>query len=472
MKKKHIHFVGIKGVGMTPLAIIAKERGFVVTGADIPDAFITDAALQKAGITPEKGFAKEHITDTIDLVITTGAHGGFDNIEVQAAKAKNIPVLTQGEAVGAFMQGDILDRTFDGISVAGSHGKTTTTAMLATVLKENRLDPSYVIGTSDIASLDGPGYYGKGDYFVAEADEYATEPVHKRTAKLLWQHPKFAIFTNIEFDHPDLYPTLDSIQDVFLQFANQLPPEGALIAYKDDKIVDAVLKAYNGRKITYGYGPDNDFVLEKVHGSGAKTFFRVQAKQAELELSLNVFGEHNALNATAVLAVGLELGLSLEQIQKGLLAFTGTKRRSEYKGELATGAMLFDDYAHHPTEIEKTLRALKQAYPDKKLICIFQPHTYSRTKSLFQEFTYCFAAADHVILTDIYASLREEPDPSINTATLVTAMEQIGSDVTYLPTLADVVEYIDQKQFDSRFLIVTMGAGDIYKISSELQLQK
>src|SRR5476651_368276 len=188
MKKKSIHFVGIKGVGMTPLALVAKEAGFVVSGSDVGEEFITDEILRESEIIPLIGFSSEHIASP-DLVITTGAHGGYDNVEVQTAKEKPIPVITAGEAVGQFMAGEVLGRTFKGISVAGTHGKTTTTAMIATIMKETGFDPSFIIGTGNVGSLGTPGHFGKGKYFVAEADEYATEPKYNKTAKFLWQHP-------------------------------------------------------------------------------------------------------------------------------------------------------------------------------------------------------------------------------------------------------------------------------------------
>lgn len=472
MKRKKIHFVGIKGVGMTPLAIIAKEAKCIVTGSDVGDIFITDESLEKASIIPFVGFSKEHVQG-VDLVITTGAHGGYDNVEVLEAKAQNIPVITQGQAVGAFMDGSILKKPFEGISVAGSHGKTTTTAMIATIFKENKLDPSYLIGTSAIKSLGQPGHFGKGKYFVAEADEYATEPTHDKTPKLLWQHPRIIIFTNIEFDHPDLYKTVGDITKVFLQFANQLPQNGNLVACGDDKQIRELLTKYQGECITYGYSPENDFVIKKVHISGPKTFFQVESGNASLgEFSLNVVGEHNALNAVAAVIVALESGLSLDHIKKGLKAFTGTKRRFEFIGNLKSGAYLFDDYGHHPTEIEKTLKAFKQSFPDSKLVCIFQPHTYSRTKSLFKEFSHAFSVADTVILIDIYPSQREQPDSTVSSRLLVEQMHTFTKDVLYLPGNADVVKYINSQNFLENTVIVTMGAGDIYKINQELPLKK
>lgn len=470
-KPKIIHFVGIKGVGMTPLAIIAKEAGCKVTGSDVGEIFITDEPLRKAGLQPFVGFSKEHVSDDIDLTVTTGAHGGFDNEEVLAAKKKGILVMTQGEAVGAFMDGKILGRKFDGVSVAGSHGKTTTTAIVATILKECGLDPSFLLGTSNAPSLGMPGHLGKGKYFVAEADEYATEPVYDKTPKFLWQHPSIAIITNIELDHPDLYPTVDDIRVAFLTFAEQLPSNGILIVNGDDSQVRKLLERYSGVVVTFGRGRENDFMLTKISVSGSQTFFWVETKQASLgEFVISVAGYHNAFNALAAIISGIEVGLRIEAIKKALPKFAGTKRRSEFIGRLVSGALVFDDYAHHPTEIKKTLLTFRQSFPKSKIICVFQPHTYSRTKTLFDDFIYSFSDADEVIISNIYPSLREMIDPNYSSQRLVDALKKIRKNILFLPELTDVVEYIDKQSFPSNTVIVTMGAGDIYKVSNALKM--
>jgi UDP-N-acetylmuramate--alanine ligase len=466
--KKKIHFVGIKGTNMTPLALIAKSAGYTVTGSDVGQEFITDAALKKAGILASVDFLSEHITDQ-DLVITTGAHGGFDNIEVKTAQLKKIPVMSAGEATGMFMKGDFLGQKFSGISVAGTHGKTTTTAMLATIFKENNLDPSYIVGTGDVGSLGAPGHLGNGRFFIIEADEYATEPVHDKRARFLWQYPMFSVITNIEHDHPDIYPTIEDVRTAFLEFANHLPDKGALIACGDDQEVQKVIREYNRRVITYGFHPGNDYILERVHISGEQTFFWVTANGVQLgEFALRVIGEHNALNALAAIIVSLETGLSIEKIKKGLLAFTGSKRRLEFIGDLQSGAKVYDDYAHHPTEIKKTLQALRKQYPNKKIICIFQPHTYSRTKILFNQFLKVFSDVDTILLTDIFASLREGVDSSVSSKQLADAMQQHHRDIIYAPELSDVVQYINENRFRSDTILVTMGAGDVYTIHSKL----
>lgn len=450
-KTKSIHFVGIKGVGMTPLAIIAKEAGMIVTGSDIADVFITDIPLKKAGIIPLVGFAKNNVGD-VDLVIVTGAHGGFNNIEAQEAKRKNIKIITQGEAVGIFMDGEIFGRKFVGISVTGTHGKTTTSAMIATVLKSNGLDPSYLIGTSEILSLGAPGHYGKGRYFVAEADEYMTEPNFDKTIKHMWQHPTIAVITNIEFDHPDAYVSLDDTRGKFLAFASQLPGDGTLIVCGDDSQIKQLLDEFKGNRITYGFASNNDYVVEDVLRG----------------IELSVFGVHNQLNAVAAFIVGQKVGLSKEEIEKGLIRFNGSKRRSEFIGRLPSGTLMFDDYAHHPTEIKKTLKAFREKFPTNKITCIFQPHTYSRTKLLFEQFSDSFGDVDTVILTNVYASLREKSDPSVSMRDLA---DKIGKKALFLSDLSDVVEYLDAQFFGKNDIIITMGAGDVYKIAEKLKIK-
>lgn len=454
MRINSIHFVGVKGVGMTPLAIIAKEAGITITGSDIADKFITDEALEKAGIKPLVGFSENHVGD-VDLVITTGAHEGFNNIEVKIAKKKKIKVITQGEAVGVFMTGVIFGKRFTGISVTGTHGKTTTSAMIATVLKVNGKDPSYLIGTASAQSLGAPGHYGKGKYFVAEADEYMTEPNFDRTIKHMWQHPKIAVITNIEFDHPDAYKSLDDTREAFLKFANQLPQDGVLITCGDDPQVQKLLLRYKGRKITYGSAGQNDVLVDEVLK----------------DINLFVFGNHNRLNATAAFIVGLEIGLSKEHIKKGLEEFKGSKRRSEFVGTINSGAKLFDDYAHHPTEIQKTLKAFREKFSNYKIVCVFQPHTYSRTKSLFEQFGSSFIDADTVILTKIYSSLREKPDPTVSLNKLVDKINSKGKKAIFISTLSDVVEYVKAQKYGKDTIIITMGAGDIYKISEKLKVK-
>ncbi len=467
-KIKKIHFVGIKGVGMTPLAIIAKEAGFEVTGSDVSEVFITDEELQKSGIKVYEGFASERVKGA-DLVIATAAHGGSQNLEVKKAVEKNINVLTQGDALGLFQDGEILGKKFKGISIAGSHGKTTTTSMIATVLKENKMDPSYAIGTGNIPSLGGSGHFGKGQYFIAEADEYITDTKDKKIPKFLSQNPEIIVVTNIDFDHPDVYKSIDEIRDVFVEFTKKLPHNGVLIACGDGEENRKFLKEVLPSKITYGLSPGNDFSIEKIDYSPEKMFFWVKSKDTVLgQFSLNVFGQQNAINALGAIIVGLEVGLSVEQIRTGLSKFNGSKRRSELVGVLKNGARLYDDYAHHPKEIKETLSSFKKAFPKHKIIVIFQPHMYSRTKALFKDFISSFSEANEVIITEIFPSFREIVDKSFSSNLLVEEIKKYGKNAIYFPDLSDVVKYLTSQKLDKNVVILTMGAGDVYKIGKEL----
>jgi UDP-N-acetylmuramate--alanine ligase len=465
---KHIHFVGIKGVGMTALAVLIKEAGIQVTGSDIGEQFITDMTLHSAGITPLVGFESIHVNEA-DLVITTGAHGGFDNPEVVSAKEKGIRVISLAEAIGMVMNGELLGRKLQGISVAGTHGKTTTSALIATIMKHNDFDPSYFIGTSYIPALGNSGHYGSGDFFVVESDEYATEPIHDKRPKFLWQHPHIAVFTNIELDHPDIYPDVDSVRSVFLEFANQIESGGVLIADGDDPEIQKLLQDYSGRLITYGFDESNDFIVSNQHVVGGTTVFDASIFGTPLgAVTIHIHGDHNILNAAAAIVAGLESSIPMDKIKAALLKFTGTVRRLEYKGALASGAILYDDYAHHPTEVNKTLAAVRGMYPDKQIICVFQPHTYSRTKALFDDFTRCFSTADEVVILDIYSSAREEKDLSISSELLVNELKKTHNNAIFLPTLSDVVKYLNNRQIGGDTVIITMGAGNIYRIEELL----
>lgn len=464
-----VHFVGIKGVGMTPLAVIAKEAGWMVTGSDVADIYITDEILQKAGINVFSGFAKGNIKN-IDLIITTGAHGGYDNEEVLEAKKKHIPVMTQGEAVGYFMSGEPFERSdMEGISVAGCHGKTTTTAIIATLLTASQKDPSYVIGTGFIPSLGSSGHYGKGKYFIAEADEYATEPKYDKTPKFLWQHPRIGVVTNIEYDHPDLYPTFAALTEAYKTFIFQiLDTGGKIIAFGDDPEIQKIIQHTKNDAITYGFDKQNTYVISSVTSVIGGTEFAIMYQKTKLgTLRIPVFGTHNALNALAASIVALRVGVSLKQIQESLLQFLGTKRRLEFIGQTSNGASVFDDYAHHPTEIKKTLASLRERYKQSNIICIFQPHTFSRTKLLFSEFCTSFTDANMVILTDIYASQREPFDSSITSQQLANKIG-LKQTAVYLPKVSDVIQYLQEKNLGPDSILVTMGAGDVYQIAYAL----
>jgi UDP-N-acetylmuramate--alanine ligase len=346
-----IHFVGIKGVGMTALALLVKGAGFSVSGSDQPGTFITSVPLKKAAVTIYDSFSEEHVKKA-SLVITTGAHGGFGNTEVVTARANGITVWTFGEALGKFMDGTLISsEPYKGISITGTHGKTTTSAMIATLFCELKLDPCYIIGTSLIPSLPlgAPGHFGKGEYFVAEADEYVAEPLSDKTPKMLYQHPKIAVLTSVELDHPDVYDGIDDVIENFVKFVEALPPDGVLVACGDSEDVRRVVNRATCNVRTYGFSPQNDFVITRVFISGDQTFFWVKGAGTDLgEFRIHVSGEHNALNALAAVIVGLEVGQDVSRIKKAMQKFTGSKRRMEFIGKMKSGALLYDDYAHHP----------------------------------------------------------------------------------------------------------------------------
>ena len=464
-KIKKIHFVGVKGVGVAPLALIAKEAGISVTGSDVEEIFITDEELNSAKVKVFTDFDPKNV-EGADLVVTTGAHGGFSNVESLAAKDAGIPVISQAEALGRFMDGKVFGRKFDGVVICGSHGKTTTAAMLATVLKVNGMDPTYAIGTGKVPSLGPSGHFGSGKYFVAEGDEYVVDIENDRTPKLLLLRPKYVVVTNVDFDHPDVYQSIDEIRKVLLTFANMLPSDGLLISSGDGPEDKKFLSSYKGRKISFGSSLANDIHLKRISMNDQQMFFWVESGSTLLgEFSVQVFGEQNATNALSCIAFGLEIGMSVEDIKKGLADYRGSKRRSEFVGRTKNDALVYDDYAHHPEEIKRTTNAFKAAFPKKKIVVIFQPHMYSRTKKLLEQFISSLSLADEVIISEIFPSFREEQDPNFSAKQI---SDQIRNKSVFQKTLADVVEYADKKDYQKDTVILTMGAGDIYKVAYEL----
>lgn len=456
---KDIHFIGIKGVAMAALAILAKEEGIKVTGSDLEEDFPTTQALKKFKITPLVGFKKENIIGKPDLVVVTGAHGGMSNPEAQAAKEMGIRVLMHAQALAEFMEGK------KGIAVAGSHGKTTVAAMVAHILKMSGLDPSFAVGCGDIKSLGQAGHLGKGDYFVAEADEYVTDPGQDPTPRFFWLAPQIAVITNIAFDHPDAYKDIREVSQAFLTFAQKVPPEGLLVAGIDNENVRAILPEVKCQVATFGFSPLADYQISRVSFGDGRTWFGLKHEGVELgQFFLQLPGKLNVANASAAAIVANFVGISWEKIRQTLGSFQGTKRRFEKIGE-KDGKLFFDDYAHHPDQIKSTLEAARGWFPRSKIICIFQPHTYSRTKALLPEFAKSFGQADEVIVTDIYSSAREKFDPTISSLILVNEIQKYQPRTTYKAGMEEVADYIrnNARRGD---IILTMGAGDIYKLHS------
>ncbi len=441
-----IYFVGIKGVAQAALAIYCKEAGIRVGGCDTEEEFPTDQELAKAKISFDRGFDPKFLRKNADLVVYTGAHAGSDNPVVKKAEELGIRTLPHGRALGAVMEGKRQ------ITVAGSHGKTTTAAMIATILRTAGKDPSYAIGCGSIGGIGAAGHFGRGEFFVAEGDEYVTDSGHDQTPRFLWQKPEIAVVTNIDFDHPDAYADLKAVQEAFV--ALQQKSEGKIINADDKK--SNVLSG-----TSFGFSPMADFRVSHVGVGNERMFFTLEKNGMELgEFSLKVPGKHNVLNAAAAVAACQTLGFSMSDIRKGLLTFTGTKRRFEKIGE-SNGIIFYDDYAHHPAEIRATLAGAKAWYPGKNIIAVFQPHTYSRTKALLGDFSRSFADADEVILTDVYASAREHDTLGITGKTLVAETLKHHKNVRYGENFLDVVGILDREAKPGD-IVILMGAGNIY----------
>lgn len=462
IQKKSIYCVGIKGVGMTALSVFFKEKGCEVAGSDTDTLFHTDKILSDFGIRVLKGFDKNHIHKNYDLVVVTGAHGGIKNIEAQEAKKKGLTVVMHGEALGVAMEG------FSVISVSGTHGKTTTSALTASILTHAGYDPSYVVGTSDIFDLPSPGHFGKGKYFIAEADEYVTSPGVDKTPRFLWQHPEILIITNIEYDHPDAYKNIGEIENAFYRLTQNLTGRKILIACCDNTSVLKLLKKYKGKVLTYGFSKNAMYrVINVKFENGVTSFDIIHRGKKAASLSTHLTGKHNILNSTAAGLASKCAGLSWVEIRKNIILFKGSRRRFEFIKEKGR-VKFYDDYAHHPTEIAATLLGAHEFFPDSYIVVVFQPHTYSRTKSLFDEFTNSFKNADKIIVAPIYASAREEKDPSISSELLVAALKKKGRNAYFAANPPDAANLMKSESKKEK-LIITMGAGDINTWQEEIQ---
>lgn len=466
----HIHFTGIKGVGLTALALCAQDLGMSISGSDTADEFVTDPILKKRGIRWEVGFDPRRIFalslkhSALSLVIYTAAHKGPNNPEVTAAQAAGIPCVSYAEALGVFMQGKT------GISICGVGGKSTTSAMVATILEYARLKPSYAIGVGNIPCLGTPGKYDKkGKHFVAEADEYFAAPGFDDTPKFLYQNPQIIGVTNIRYDHPDVYPNFESTCSAYQTFFNKLPQDGLLVAGTDSLETLKVVKTIHRSLITYGSHPKADLKLKSYHAVEGKALFTASFHGIDHEFVLHVPGKFNAINALCAFAIATELGIDPRTSVEALKTFTGTMRRFEIIGKTKSGATIVDDYAHHPSEIQATLKAAKEWLPGKKIIAIFQPHTFSRTKALFADFANSFTDANEAIILPIYASAREAFDPEVSSQQLVEAMQKRHPKAIYLETEASLIKYLGQ--INENDVILTLGAGDIFLLGKKLQRQ-
>lgn len=450
---KKIHFIGIKGIGTSALAVIAKNMGFNVSGSDISDVFISDVLLEQESI-PVTTFNKANITS--DSAIVYSVAYDYTNEEMKEAKDKNLSMYTYPQAVGELMDGYI------GIGVSGCNGKTTTSSMLAWTLFDNNLKPTFVIG-GPVSNLGVNAKYGEGKYFVVEADEY-------RKAFLNYaRHLKHAVITNIEWDHPDCYPSIDDMLNAYTEFIDLLGENATVYVFDSDKNIERVLESSKRKDIKvikYGFKEDSDYVITNVKYESDKSIFDIYHKGKLLDtFELKVPGEHNVLNATACIVLTSNLGLDTKNIKKSLACFIGSKRRFEVKGE-RNGVTIIDDYAHHPTAIRVTLKAVRQFYGKKRVWCVFQSHTFSRTKALLKEFSESFKDSDIVIIPDIYASAREKDLKDISSKDLVRETKKHHKNVRYIPKIEDVVKTLRKETKDGDVVIV-LGAGDMWKSVAE-----
>ncbi len=456
---KRIHFIGIGGSGLSAIARLLKESGYEVTGSDrVLSQFAMD--LQNEGIAIYIGHHPRNVGGA-DLVIRSSAIGD-DNPEVKAAKHAGIPVYKRSDFLGQLMS----EKT--GIAIAGTHGKTTTTAMIAWVLYAMKRDPSFIVGGT-LNNLKVNAHAGKGDLFVIEADEY--------DRMFLGLKPQIEVVTNLEHDHPDIFPKFEDMYSAFQSFVDLLPPDGSLIVCAEDEGAVTLLSHARRKGLNVvSYSVQGEMTINSPQWMQARTIkpndrggFDFSAmtnigslSASSIQVSLQVPGEHNVRNALAVLSVAATLGLPLQEVAEALSEFTGTGRRFEVRGE-HNGVVVIDDYAHHPTEIRATLAGAKTRYPDHRIWAVWQPHTYSRTQTLFFEFSRAFADADEVLVTEIYAS--REAQQGFSSAEVVSAMPHPSARFT--GSLDDTKKYL-LEHVHSGDVVIVLSAGDADQISSDL----
>ena len=451
-KTKHIHFVGIGGIGMSGIAELLLNLGYKVSGSDLHGSAIT-GNLSKLGGVIFQGHRSEWI-EGADVVVTSSAISP-DNPEVVAAREQFIPVIQRAEMLAELMR---LKKY--GIAIAGSHGKTSTTSMVSWMLARAGLDPTIVVG-GKVDSLGGNAKLGQGDFLVAEADE--------SDGSFLKLSPVVEVVTNIDLEHLDYYRDLEHIKETFLQFINKIPFYGAAVLCLDDENVADLLPSISRRIITYGLTPQADVYGENIFFRAGRVHFTVKKGGTELgNLDIAPPGRHNVYNALAVVCVGLELEIPFPVIAEALCSFAGVQRRMQKKGEIA-GITVVDDYGHHPTEIRATLSAIKEAWPEKRLVVLFQPHRYSRTKALFKEFLTCFHLADLLVMTEVYAA-SEEPLEGVNGRGLLEEIRRHGQRHTLYIGDVEAIASELPPLLQENDLVLTLGAGNIVKVGEDLLL--
>ncbi|SHJ08218.1 UDP-N-acetylmuramate--L-alanine ligase [Lutispora thermophila] len=442
---KTIHFIGIGGISMSGLAEIMLNRGFSVQGSDIQESSII-RKLKSHGIKVNIPQKAENVHGA-DLIVYTSAVKD-DNPEIMEAKKLGIPLMGRATFLGKIMK----EYSY-GIAIAGCHGKTTSTSMVSIIFKNSNLDPTILLG-GELDAIGGNVKIGKSPYFITEACEYM--------GNFLEFHPFYGIILNIDEDHLDYFKNIQHIKDTFIKFVQLIPKEGCLAVCADNKNAMETLPYAKCSVVTFGIDNEADYMAKDIEFDNfGRPSFRIVKNGHDMGIySLRIPGLHNVLNALSAFAVSDFFGISKDVIRESLMEFKGTHRRFDILGTV-NGITVIDDYAHHPTEIEVTLSAAKK-FPHNKLWCIFQPHTYTRTKSLFKEFTCCFKEADHVIITDIYAA-REKDKGEIHSRDLVEAANKVSGNVMYMKNFDDIANYVaaNAKPGD---MVMTVGAGNITEL--------
>jgi UDP-N-acetylmuramate--alanine ligase len=447
---QHVHFVGIGGSGMSGIAEVLLNLGYTVSGSDLKRSAVTDR-LVKLGARFEEGHEASHLQGAHVVVTSTAVKA--DNAEVLEARRLGVPVIPRAEMLAELM------RLKYGVAVAGSHGKTTTTSMVALVLDKGGLDPTVVIG-GRLGVLGSGARLGKGDFMVAEADE--------SDRSFLKLSPTVAVVTNIDREHLDAYRDLRDIQEAFLGFVNKVPFYGAAVLCLDDAPVQDILPRVERRVVTYGLTPQAHVSARDLAVDAAGSRFTATLGGETLgAITLAVPGRHNVVNSLAAVAVGSDLGVSFDAIREGLESFTGVDRRFQVRGEAKGGVTVIDDYGHHPTEIKVTLEALKTRAGARRTVVLFQPHRYTRTQALWDDFSRAFHVADVVLLTDIYAA-SEEPIPGVTAEALAASVVERGHrHASYAGDLKAATDRLAAEVEDGD-VVLTLGAGSVWTAGEEL----
>ncbi len=450
----HIHFIGIGGISMSGLAEILLRQNFMVSGSDSKETDLT-RHLTSLGAVISYPQAAANITEDIQAVVYTAAIHP-DNPEFQAARSAGIPMLTRAELLG-----QIMDNYRRSIAVAGTHGKTTTTSMVSQILLSGTADPTISVG-GILEAIGSNVHVGSSDLFITEACEY-TNSYHAF-------YPKYSIILNVEAEHLDFFKDLDDIRRSFRKFASNTAADGALIINGEIPSYEEITADTGAKVITFGFTDACDYYPADISydEKGCAVFIPLYKGEVLPSVHLKVPGRHNVGNALAAIALCREMGLPWEQINAGLSAFGGANRRFQFKG-MFRDTTVIDDYAHHPTEIDASLSAARN-YPHERIICVFQPHTYTRTKAFLKDFARALSAADIVVLADIYPA-REEDIYGISSLDLKRELDALGTECYYFPSFGEIEAFLEKKCMHND-LLITMGAGDVVNIGEDLLKQK